>query len=217
MDNEYVSAEEAAQMLGVSVTTLYAYVSRKRVRSQQLPGSRQHRYWRADVERLCKPQRKPVPVVGELRRESEITLLTDRGPFLPRPKRDRAGAQRFVRGGRRPALGRGRAGRLYVGRPTGERHLLRSGPVAGRSGGRRPGGRALPVPGTGQSSRFRPVAAGHGANGRRRPALADGDHPATGRGFSRADPPPVRSCAEADAGAHGPGASAAHRGGRSRL
>ncbi len=81
MDDEYVSAEEAAAMLGVTLGTLYAYVSRKLIRSQPLPGSRAHRYWRADIERLRRRERRPAPVAGELRNESSITLLTDRGPY----------------------------------------------------------------------------------------------------------------------------------------
>src|SRR5262245_46682611 len=47
----WISAAEAARMLGVSRTTLYAYVSRGHVRSQATAGpSRQRRYSREDVE-----------------------------------------------------------------------------------------------------------------------------------------------------------------------
>jgi citrate synthase len=81
MEDEYISAQEAADLLGVSLPTIYAYVSRKRVRSQQLPGSKSHRYWRPDIERLRKRERRPPAVAGELRQESEITLLTERGPY----------------------------------------------------------------------------------------------------------------------------------------
>lgn len=49
----WMSAEDAANLLGVSRATLYAYVSRGRIRSQALPGpSRQRAYAREDVERL---------------------------------------------------------------------------------------------------------------------------------------------------------------------
>jgi citrate synthase len=49
----WISAADAATLLGVSRTTLYAYVSRGFVRSQATPGpSRDRRYSRDDVERL---------------------------------------------------------------------------------------------------------------------------------------------------------------------
>lgn len=75
----YLTAEEAARELGVSVTTLYAYVSRKQIRTQKAPGSRTRRYWRADIERL----KSAAPAGGEdvLAPRSAITLMTDAGPF----------------------------------------------------------------------------------------------------------------------------------------
>lgn len=49
----WIPAADAATLLGVSRTTLYAYVSRGFVRSQATPGpSRERRYSRDDVERL---------------------------------------------------------------------------------------------------------------------------------------------------------------------
>ncbi len=51
--NTWISAAEAADALGVSRATLYAYVSRGYVRSQAMPGaSRERGYSRDDVERL---------------------------------------------------------------------------------------------------------------------------------------------------------------------
>src|SRR5258705_9049132 len=47
-ESEYLSAAEAAKALGVSVQTLYVYVSRKAIRSQPIAGSRQRRYWKTD-------------------------------------------------------------------------------------------------------------------------------------------------------------------------
>lgn len=79
MDKDFLTAEEAAGLLGVSLATLYAYVSRKGLRSRQVPGSRARQYWRADVERL-RSRAKPAPA-GELQRESEITLMSERGPY----------------------------------------------------------------------------------------------------------------------------------------
>src|SRR5882672_7678566 len=48
----YISAKEAAAALGVSIPTLYAYVSRGLIRSQGVAGSRNRRYWKVDIERL---------------------------------------------------------------------------------------------------------------------------------------------------------------------
>jgi citrate synthase len=49
----WITAAEAAELLGVNRATLYAYVSRGYLRSQALPGSsRERAYAREDVERL---------------------------------------------------------------------------------------------------------------------------------------------------------------------
>lgn len=49
----YLSAKEAAKMLDISVSTLYAYVSRGLIRSEQTSeGKRQKRYYAEDVEKL---------------------------------------------------------------------------------------------------------------------------------------------------------------------
>jgi citrate synthase len=51
--SRWISAAEAARLLGVNQATLYAYVSRGLVRSEPLPGkTRQRRYAREDVDRL---------------------------------------------------------------------------------------------------------------------------------------------------------------------
>jgi citrate synthase len=86
----YSTAKEAAGALGVSIPTLYAYVSRGLIRSQGVPGSRNRRYWKVDIERL-KGRRLPdeqhegPPVSGEetsgLVGETKITLLTQRGLY----------------------------------------------------------------------------------------------------------------------------------------
>lgn len=50
---EWITAAEATRLLKVSRATLYAYVSRRLVRSEAVPGrSRERRYAREDVERL---------------------------------------------------------------------------------------------------------------------------------------------------------------------
>jgi citrate synthase len=85
----YTSATEAAAALGVSLPTLYAYVSRGLIRSQGVPGSRNRRYWKVDIERL-KGKRLPDPqheglTAGEgsagVVRETKITLLTRHGLY----------------------------------------------------------------------------------------------------------------------------------------
>src|SRR5215831_13910033 len=48
----FLTAREAADRLGVKLDTLYAYVSRGRLRSVGLPGSRERRYRTDEVEAL---------------------------------------------------------------------------------------------------------------------------------------------------------------------
>jgi citrate synthase len=50
--NEYLTAREAAALLGVKLPTLYAYTSRGLIRSVAGPKGRTRRYLRADLERL---------------------------------------------------------------------------------------------------------------------------------------------------------------------
>ncbi len=52
-DPEWLNAEQAATRLGVSRPTLYAYVSRGRLRAHPVDGRRERRYRRSDVERLA--------------------------------------------------------------------------------------------------------------------------------------------------------------------
>ena len=81
----WMSAANASALLGVSRTTLYAYVSRGFVRSQATPGpSRERRYSRDDVERLqrrTEERRNPDKAVAHALQwgmpvlESAITLI----------------------------------------------------------------------------------------------------------------------------------------------
>ncbi|WP_454254256.1 citrate/2-methylcitrate synthase [Pseudomonas sp. Marseille-Q8238] len=85
-DDLYLSAEQAAQQLGISLPTLYAYVSRKNIRSVKVDGSRSRRYWAADIERLAKGKSAAEGSGGlaELQRvaaTSAITLLTEQGLY----------------------------------------------------------------------------------------------------------------------------------------
>jgi citrate synthase len=75
MNDGYITAEEAAEILGVRRSTIYAYVSRKGVRSQQVEGTRQHRYWRPDVEALR--SRSPRGDPRQPRADTNITLVTE--------------------------------------------------------------------------------------------------------------------------------------------
>jgi citrate synthase len=83
--HSWMSAADASALLGVSRTTLYAYVSRGFVRSQATPGpSRQRHYSRDDVERLrrrTEERRNPDKAVAHALQwgmpvlESAITLI----------------------------------------------------------------------------------------------------------------------------------------------
>ena len=84
---EWISAAEATRLLKVSRATLYAYVSRRLVRSQAASGtSRERRYAREDVERLrsrAEERRNPAKAAEHALRwgvpvlESAITLIAD--------------------------------------------------------------------------------------------------------------------------------------------
>ena len=82
VDDRYYTAAEAAKALGVSIPTLYVYVGRKGIRSQAVPGSRQRRYWRPDIERLRRVGRTPPPQGSlDLPAHSELTLMTEDDVF----------------------------------------------------------------------------------------------------------------------------------------
>ena len=49
---DLLTARQAAERLGIKLDTLYAYVSRRRLQSVSLPGSRERRYRVEDVEAL---------------------------------------------------------------------------------------------------------------------------------------------------------------------
>lgn len=90
-EERYLSARRAADELGVSLATLYAYVSRGMVRSEAVEGKKRNRRYRAeDVRRLKERKerrRDPDGVVeGALRwgtpvMESGITLIDDGGLY----------------------------------------------------------------------------------------------------------------------------------------
>ncbi len=75
-----LTARQAADLLGIKLDTLYAYVSRGRLRSVEVPGTRQRRYRAAEVEALRGAGAPPrgadpealMPVIG-----SSICLIED--------------------------------------------------------------------------------------------------------------------------------------------
>ncbi|MAG29517.1 MAG: citrate synthase [Deltaproteobacteria bacterium] len=89
--SEFLSAREAAQMLGVKLPTVYAYTSRGLI--QSVPGGkgRSRRYRRRDLERLCarrdaRAGHGPVAAAalqqGEPVMDSAITMISlERGPI----------------------------------------------------------------------------------------------------------------------------------------
>jgi citrate synthase len=84
--SEFLTAIEAAEELGISLPTLYAYVSRGLIRSESEGKTRIHRYRRADVDSLRErqEQRKNPGKIAESALhwgapvlESSISLITD--------------------------------------------------------------------------------------------------------------------------------------------
>src|SRR5216110_315941 len=83
----WISAAEAARLLGVSRETLYAYVSRGFVRSESVPGrTRVRRYSKDDVDRLrrrSEERRDPEKAAGNALQwgmpilESSISLMAN--------------------------------------------------------------------------------------------------------------------------------------------
>jgi citrate synthase len=81
--NLYLNAEEAAEMLGVSISSLYAYVGRKNIRSQAVPGKRTRLYWREDIEKISggKVEDRFIKSDSILVPETKITLITENGHY----------------------------------------------------------------------------------------------------------------------------------------
>jgi citrate synthase len=86
MKDDWMTAEQAAHALGVTRSTLYAYVSRGLVRSERATGLQSSRYRRREVERLAVARdraRKPALVArasldwGRPVLDSELTLIED--------------------------------------------------------------------------------------------------------------------------------------------
>ncbi len=80
----FLDASQASELLGVSISTLYSYVSRKRVRSEPIEGTRSRKYWKADIEKLARkaPDSTAVTPQAPLLSLSRITLLTNGGLYF---------------------------------------------------------------------------------------------------------------------------------------
>ena len=87
--DEYLTAKEAADLLGVKVESVYAYASRGRLKSHRIPAARGRRYLRAEVERLRTRSRARAGHAavasaalrwGEPVLDSSITAIDDNGP-----------------------------------------------------------------------------------------------------------------------------------------
>ena len=71
----YITAEVAADMLGVTRATLYAYVSRHGIRTVAVTGSKQRLYWRDDVLLARRPKGRPRNGQAIELPESSISLI----------------------------------------------------------------------------------------------------------------------------------------------
>jgi citrate synthase len=82
-DRLWMTAKQAAAALGVSLPTLYAYVSRKAIRSRGVQGTRRRRYWKPDIDRVRGEQHanEQADVAPGLINETKITLLTEEGLY----------------------------------------------------------------------------------------------------------------------------------------
>jgi len=81
----YLSAEEAAKDLGISISSLYAYVSRGFIKSQSLENSRKKGYLRSDIEALKKKKQgfkdDPNFYYPPNLQAATLTKITENGPL----------------------------------------------------------------------------------------------------------------------------------------
>jgi len=81
----YLSAEEAAKDLGISIPSLYAYVSRGFIKSQSLENSRKKGYLRSDIEALKKKKQgfkdDPNFYYPPNLQTATLTKITEAGPL----------------------------------------------------------------------------------------------------------------------------------------
>lgn len=79
----YITATEAAEILGISRATLYAYVSRRGIRTKREAGARGSLYWKSDVLK-AKDQRGPITsekTQSSTFVETSLTFMSENGPY----------------------------------------------------------------------------------------------------------------------------------------
>lgn len=85
MDNSlYMTAEQVSEKLGVSIPTVYTYVSKGFIRSQRIPGEKSRRYWRKDVDKMLGVDEiasPPLALQRNLVETTSITLITEHGHY----------------------------------------------------------------------------------------------------------------------------------------
>lgn len=86
LDGEnYLDGEEASRLLGVKISTLYAYVSRGILRSYKQGIKRQRLYKQAELEGLLRLRPSDTPISSaeqeESRKRTEIPLAEDWVPY----------------------------------------------------------------------------------------------------------------------------------------
>jgi len=86
LDGEnYLDGEEASRLLGVKISTLYAYVSRGILRSYKQGIKRQRLYKQAELEGLLRLRPSDTPISPaepeEARKRTEIPLAEDWVPY----------------------------------------------------------------------------------------------------------------------------------------
>jgi len=83
--NFYLTADDAARDLGISVSSLYAYVSRGLIKSQSLDNSRKKGYLRTDIEALKRKKKgfkdDPNFYYSPNIKDNYITKITESGPL----------------------------------------------------------------------------------------------------------------------------------------
>ena len=88
LDGEnYLDGEEASRLLGVKISTLYAYVSRGILKSYKQGIKRQRLYKQAELEGLLRLRPSDTPLLAgeqeeaELKKLAEIPLAEDWVPY----------------------------------------------------------------------------------------------------------------------------------------
>lgn len=82
MSNDlYLTAAQAAQILGVDIRTIYTYVSRKKLRTLRVAGRRESLYWRTDIEKFAGLENHAADTIFSSAQTTSVTLITPQGPY----------------------------------------------------------------------------------------------------------------------------------------